>query len=297
LVKESEIGMQISILQGSSTGITMYSETHKPVSNINGLVTIEIGNGQVISGVFENIDWSNGPYFLKSETDPTGGINYTISGTSELLSVPFALHAKTAESISGVNNIIDSIIGNYIPIKITSTDTTFWNNKLDSLTGNESFFEGWDKNKSDDFSGNYNDLSGKPMKVSHFSNDAGYLTNENDPVFNSSIAAGITQADTAAWNAASIGSYIETDPIFSLWDKSSGVLITKNQISDYSDNVFEKELSDNENNINVGFNLLSTAVIFINGNSLPSSEWSGIGTQILNLNIETKLFDKLKVKE
>ncbi|HKI88686.1 MAG TPA: hypothetical protein VKA38_06640, partial [Draconibacterium sp.] len=108
LVTNSVVGIQISILNGSATGQEIYIETYQPTSNANGLVTLEIGTGLVVTGEFENIDWSNGPYFLKTETDPTGGFNFTISGTSQLLSVPFALHAKTAESISGVNNIIDS---------------------------------------------------------------------------------------------------------------------------------------------------------------------------------------------
>ncbi|MDX9776817.1 MAG: FISUMP domain-containing protein, partial [Petrimonas sp.] len=67
----------------------------------NGLVSVEIGSGTVVSGTFATIDWSNGPYFIKTETDPTGGTSYTITGTSQLLSVPYALHAKTAESVTG----------------------------------------------------------------------------------------------------------------------------------------------------------------------------------------------------
>jgi hypothetical protein len=96
LVVNSTIGMRISILQSSVSGSSVYVETQKPKSNTNGLVTIEIGDGSVVSGTFASIDWSKGPYFIKTETDPTGGTNYTISGTSQLLSVPFALYAKTA---------------------------------------------------------------------------------------------------------------------------------------------------------------------------------------------------------
>jgi len=96
LVVNSTIGMRISILQSSVSGTSVYVETQKPKTNTNGLVTIEIGGGSVVSGTFASIDWSKGPYFIKTETDPTGGINYTISGTSQLLSVPYALYAKKA---------------------------------------------------------------------------------------------------------------------------------------------------------------------------------------------------------
>ena len=80
---------------------TVYTEIHTPVTNANGLVSIEIGNGTIVSGDFATIDWTDGPYFIKTETDPEGGENYTITGTSQLLSVPYALHSKTAETVTG----------------------------------------------------------------------------------------------------------------------------------------------------------------------------------------------------
>ncbi len=98
LVSSAEVGMQISILQGSASGSAVYVETQTPTSNANGLVSIEIGGGTVVSGNFANVDWANGPYFIKTETDPAGGTNYTITGTSQLLSVPYALYAKTSGS-------------------------------------------------------------------------------------------------------------------------------------------------------------------------------------------------------
>lgn len=79
----------------------VYVETHTATTNENGLVSLKIGGGTVVSGVFSNIDWSDGEYYIKTETDPTGGTNYTITGTSQLLSVPYALYAKTADSTRG----------------------------------------------------------------------------------------------------------------------------------------------------------------------------------------------------
>lgn len=93
------IGMQISILQGSVTGTAVYEETHNSTTNTNGLVTLQIGTGTIVSGDFSTIDWSNGPYFIKTETDPTGGSNYTVSGTSQMLSVPYALYAQKTEKV------------------------------------------------------------------------------------------------------------------------------------------------------------------------------------------------------
>lgn len=96
LVMNHAVGMQISILQGSATGTAVYVETQIPTTNDNGLVSIEIGGGSLVSGDFSTIDWSTGPYFIKTETDPAGGAIYSITGTSKLMSVPYALHAKTA---------------------------------------------------------------------------------------------------------------------------------------------------------------------------------------------------------
>lgn len=133
LVTSTAVGMQISILQGSSSGTAVYVETQTPTSNINGLVSLEIGSGTVVSGDFTTINWANGPYFIKTETDPTGGTNYTITGTSQLLSVPYALHAKTAETITGTITETDPIFGASVASGITGTDTTYWNNKQDQL--------------------------------------------------------------------------------------------------------------------------------------------------------------------
>ena len=98
LVVNQAVGMRISILKGSATGTAVYVETQTPTTNENGLATIEIGGGTLISGTFAGINWSTGPYFMKTETDPAGGTSYTIVGTTLLLSVPYALHAKKVEN-------------------------------------------------------------------------------------------------------------------------------------------------------------------------------------------------------
>ena len=95
LVRSSGVGMRISILQGSSTGTPVYVESHTTTTNANGLVSLEIGTGTVISGSFSTIDWATGPYFIKTETDPTGGTTYSIVGSNQLMSVPYALYCAS----------------------------------------------------------------------------------------------------------------------------------------------------------------------------------------------------------
>ncbi|MCJ7446061.1 MAG: fibrobacter succinogenes major paralogous domain-containing protein [Bacteroidales bacterium] len=96
LVKSNPVGMKISILQGSATGTAVYIETQTPTTNENGLVTLAIGGGTPITGTFAGINWSTDIYFIKTETDPTGGTSYTITGTNQILSVPYALYSKIA---------------------------------------------------------------------------------------------------------------------------------------------------------------------------------------------------------
>lgn len=111
LVSGKSIGMRISILKGSENGSIVYEETQIPFTNANGLVSIQIGTGNSSSD-FSDIYWGEGPYFLKSEVDIEGGTNYSISGTSEILSVPFALHAKTAENVSEEKQNLSDVVHN-----------------------------------------------------------------------------------------------------------------------------------------------------------------------------------------
>jgi len=99
LVSNQNVSVQITVLRGNENGTPVYQETHSTTTNANGLMTVEVGNGAYVSGSFTDIDWSNGPFYLKSEIDPTGGSNYSIVGTQQLLSVPYALYANQAGNI------------------------------------------------------------------------------------------------------------------------------------------------------------------------------------------------------
>jgi len=92
------VKLRITILQGSAVGAAAYTETHALTTNQFGLLTLQIGKGTVVSGTFASIDWAANKYFTKIEMDETGGVNYKEIGTSEMLAVPYALHAKTVEN-------------------------------------------------------------------------------------------------------------------------------------------------------------------------------------------------------
>jgi len=118
LQSNKAIGMRISILQGSPTGTLVYQETYSPnpQTNINGLLTVTVGAGTPVFGTFSAINWAAGPYYIKTEADPTGGTTYTITGTSQLQSVPYALMANNIGSgvpymsVAGKTSTMDSAL-------------------------------------------------------------------------------------------------------------------------------------------------------------------------------------------
>ena len=102
LLANQAVGVRISILEGSLSGTAVYSETHAVTTNANGLFTLEAGGGTPTEGVFADIVWGNGAHYIKSEIDPTGGTNYTLSATKELLSVPYALNGITSAQADAI---------------------------------------------------------------------------------------------------------------------------------------------------------------------------------------------------
>lgn len=117
------VGIRASILQGSSSGTAVYIETHNSTTDVNATARITVGGGTVVFGTYGSIDWSSGPYYIKVDIDVSGGSNYNISSTNQFLSVPYALRAKTAESISG-NAAGGDLTGSYPNPTVASSAIT-----------------------------------------------------------------------------------------------------------------------------------------------------------------------------
>jgi uncharacterized protein (TIGR02145 family) len=123
LVTNTQVGMEINIRQGTPSGTVVYTETQTPTTNANGLVSIEIGGG----AGFNSINWSAGPYFIETKTAVVPPLTtYTITGTSQLLSVPYALHAKTAETVTGGITETDPLWSASPSFGISNTNTSNW---------------------------------------------------------------------------------------------------------------------------------------------------------------------------
>ncbi|MBC7864734.1 MAG: hypothetical protein IAF38_17305 [Bacteroidia bacterium] len=117
------VSFRISILQGSTGGPSVYTETHAATTNQFGLVTLNIGNGVVVSGTFSSITWATNTYFIKTELDPLGGTAYQVMGTTQLVSVPYALYADKAGSLTTTNQDVYEVYGTG-QLQVTSSVTT-----------------------------------------------------------------------------------------------------------------------------------------------------------------------------
>jgi hypothetical protein len=196
LVANATIGMRISILSGTAADVLWYQEEHTVKTNLNGLAYIVIGKGTNLNGIMTEIDWSKGPFYIKSESDPNGGKNYTLIIVSQLLSVPYAIYAKSAEKVTGPITELDPQFNASIAKGITAADTALWNRETDPV-----FSKSISKGITE------SDISYWNNKLSSFG--------ETDPSFNESIAKGITAVDTAYWNKK-LSSFTETDPLFNV---------------------------------------------------------------------------------
>jgi hypothetical protein len=124
IVADQQIGLQLSILQGSATGAAVYSETFTPTTNEFGLINVIIGHGSPKSGKYTSIDWSSANYYLKVDLDIDGSTNYTEMGTTQLLSVPYANYAFSGNDGKSAYQI-------WLELGNTGTEQDFFN----SLTG------------------------------------------------------------------------------------------------------------------------------------------------------------------
>jgi hypothetical protein len=119
-VVSGNVGLRLSILNTSSTGTSVYSETHTKTTNAQGLFNLVIGQGTIVSGTFNTINWGTNSKFLKVEMDAAGGTNYVLVGTTQLLSAPYALAADSLVTSPGEG--ITLVSPNGTPYQVTVND-------------------------------------------------------------------------------------------------------------------------------------------------------------------------------
>jgi hypothetical protein len=280
ILNNQAVGMQLTIIQTSPAGMAVYTETFAITTNAYGLVNLEIGTGTTTDD-FTAIDWSAGPYFIETAVDVTGGTSYAVMGTSQLMSVPYALHANTAENVTNdavndadadPNNEIQDLqlLGNILTITnngtattidlsgyLDNTDTQLDETAVDAFVSNNGYItspndadadptnelQNWsnlpgipaniDIDATDDFSGDYTDLTNQPTiptvptNVSAFTNDAGYLTTEVDGSITNEIQT-ISRTGTTVTLSNGGGSFQDSVGVYTA---GTGIDITNNIVS------------------------------------------------------------------
>ena len=207
LVVNGTISVRISIIKGSEFGNPVYVEAHNARTNGNGLVTLQIGGGTSLFGVYDSINWSSGPYFLRTETDPLGGTEYGITSVSQILSIPYALYSLKAVHADSVMHELDPLFSSSIASGITSQDTVKWNAKLD-------------RELDPNFEASPAFMLTEDMM---FRWDTA-IVEETDPIFKASPASTITDTMVKRWDSSIV---VEKDPLFIAWDKDYSDLINK----------------------------------------------------------------------
>ena len=256
LLTDQAVGMKISILEDTASGTPVYVETQNPSTNSNGLLSLQVGAGTVVSGDITTIDWANHDYFIKTETDPTGGENYTITGTSQLLSVPYALYAKTSSDAG-------AIAANTTAITTNTTDIA---TNVTNIAGNTT-----------DIATNGTDIATNASGIA--TNASGIATNGTDIATNvNDIAANVTAISTNTDNIA-INESVIVSNVTVITTNTNNIATNASGISTNA-----TDITTNTNNIatNVTAITTNTSNIAINVTDI-STNASGIATNVTDI--------------
>ena len=147
LLCNAPIGIEINIRHGSPTGTIVYTELQNPYTNSYGLISIEIG----IQSGFEDIDWSNGPFFIETKIAIEPPLtNYSIVTINQFLTVPYAFHSKIADSLIHPIQESDPLWTSSPSFSISETDILNWNNAFswgdhNGLYKSSTYFPTWEE--------------------------------------------------------------------------------------------------------------------------------------------------------
>jgi hypothetical protein len=180
LVTNQTIKLELAILEGSESGTIIYNEYLSPTTNSNGLVSVEFGGGVG----FSNIEWYNNNYYIRSSVDLNNNYDFTIIGVSQILSVPYAFHAKTADTYIGDMPENDPIFlaWNKSYYDLTNIPTEFTpsthNHAWSTITGKPTTIAGY--SITDAFNGSFNNLTNKPTTIAGYGITDAFSGSYND---------------------------------------------------------------------------------------------------------------------
>ena len=198
LLVNQNANFQFTIVQGSPTGTSLYVETHTAQSDDLGQVVLRIGQGSSVSGGLSQIDWSLGSYYLAIELDTGSG--YVSMGTTQFLSVPYALYADTAGNVEALQTQIDELV------LLTDADNDgFSENQGDCDDTNATVYPGATEDESDgvdnDCDGEVDEALGYNATFYYFHGGAGTYPFE---------PSGVLTASSATYYTYDSGNYTTT---------------------------------------------------------------------------------------
>ena len=121
LVANQNVKLRFSIRDSIATGSIVYSETHSVTTTTQGLANVNIGMGTPVTGTFSSINWGSNNKYIQVEMDSSGGTNYTDMGTTQMMSVPYALYAGSASS-ANTAQVLSGVGGNAGPSVVNAND-------------------------------------------------------------------------------------------------------------------------------------------------------------------------------
>jgi hypothetical protein len=262
IITNQNIAVKDEILD-SNINTVLYSETHAVTTNAQGLFSLQVGGGNVQSGVFANIDWSAGNRYIRTSVDLLGGANFQLMGTSQLLSVPYALYAKDITLKVSLNG--DTVqIGNK---KIIIPGTSIANPVIDSLFPKEGLVAYYP------FNGNANDESGNG---NHFTVNGPILTTGRNGVNNSAYLFNGIQQSAQYLLLSDLSKFKGPQYSYSIWFKPNNFFPStpaQNNPYDYAAYPIHGLVSINSNNWNNG-PALNLIIITIENAQLATSHWT-----------------------
>ncbi|MDY0143619.1 MAG: hypothetical protein RBR97_17175, partial [Bacteroidales bacterium] len=225
ILHSKTMNVRFTIIEGSSSGNIVYQEIHSTNTDPNGLFSVIIGHGEITNDSSNlsilDIDWGGNKHFLKVELDVKNRNEYKLMGIQQMMAVPYAFHAKTAETVTVGITETDPVFTAWdksTGISITESQISDLGTYIETET--DPVFTAWDKS------------TGITITESQINDLGNYVETETDPVFTAwDKSTGITITES---QINDLGNYVETetDPVFTAWDKSTGISITKSQISD-----------------------------------------------------------------
>ncbi|MEO6818792.1 MAG: tail fiber domain-containing protein [Ginsengibacter sp.] len=280
LLIEKPVGIRIKILFQTENGASVYTETHTATTNKNGLVSIKIGAGTIELGKISEIDWSYGPYYLQTEMDPDGGNKYSISNTSQMLSVPYALYAKNsgnAWSLTGNGIYSDQFIGtiNNRPLVfkfynkragILDSSNVFWgiNAGVDNISGTYNIgigYQSLNKNEGGSFNvaNGYQALHSNINGIENVAVGASSLYSNTKGNYNSAFGVRSLKANTIGQKNTAIGISALSDNTEGNDNVAAGLgALSSNTTGNYNSAYgnFSLSSSNGKQNVGIGFQSL-----------------------------------------